>query len=268
MRRIIVIITLLSSLWVTAIAQTEIPEQTVTAKDIVDNAKIYYTEGWMMETNMALRQAWLMGEKDEVESFLRQHPIVMETIEAIGTAKHKPRISPAELFAIATKLDSLRFKEGKIIYTLFKKQAESEQAAWDYIKSKQDDSFVVFAMADIFEMDFDLKPLNDEGKRHYYQRAADMGCVLAYSGLAQSYLKGWMHDGKTMGIDIPKGIEYLRKAYDAGCLKQDCIKTVIRVLEEYPEVSIPIDMRRNLYRMEAIDIRYWMGLISIACKNE
>lgn len=268
MKHLVILSFLLTSVWTTSVAQTEKQEQMVTGKEIVDKAKAYYANGWLIETGRALRQAWVMGEKSRVDSFLRRTPIVVKAIETFGRDKRKSEGTEADFLAMATRLDSLGFREGEFFCSVFHKQQISEQAAWDYIKSKQDDSFVVFAMADIFEMDFDLKPLNGEGKRRYCQRAADMGCILAYSGLASSYLKGWMHDGERVGMDIPKGMEYVKKAYEAGCLQQKCVEVALRVLEEHPEVAVPVEVRRNLYRMEAIDNRYWIRLACIAGKKD
>ena len=56
MKHLVILSFLLTSVWTTSVAQTEKQEQMVTGKEIVDKAKAYYANGWLIETGLHCRQ--------------------------------------------------------------------------------------------------------------------------------------------------------------------------------------------------------------------
>lgn len=231
--------------------------ESVTAEDVFLKAVEYCNRGQLIETGRALRQAWVMGEKDKVEEFLQEHSEIMDGID-LFQGKRRSNDDYIKGFA---KLDSLGFREGGFMTGYLHAIMAGDSVGLKFLSDNVSDPFSLFMMADFLELDIFGRELDRDKKQELYLQAADSGCILAYNELAVFYLKRQLIDGQWVNVDLEKGQEYFWKAYNNGCLRASGIGNFLRTLEEHPEIKVTPEVRHNLYRMEAIDFDYWYELM-------
>lgn len=223
----------------------EVEEPTI-GKSLLAKAIQYENEGRIFEASNALYQAWIMGEKEEVDRHLHEDEAASGVLTFIRFANSEMADS-----CLYLELKEVKGREAEDLCLMYEAYNDRNSIT-DEMVQKLTDSPIINYMTSRLHQSVMGDSLTRDQIRQNLQKSLDDGFLFAYGKMGAMAFE----DGKCQ-----EAMKLYEQAFEAGCLDKDDIAFIRQIADHSNDITISPEIKLSIDRMDFISYKYWKKLM-------
>lgn len=236
-------------------------ESLISADTAFSLAKQYESQGKSIEMVLALYQSWLLGNMEQVDSYISGNKEIQKALSFMMFFDNVPNGDSKKILDFLTSTIPDNDTEIRLLADIIKYKFEGtdqfkalEVFRTETYKKHKNNPFYKYLNA-IIEYD-DTNEFKCVVQSFNEMKAlADEEIELAYSELARKYAIG-----SGTEKDKEKAREYFIKTIDAGILSKHDAQQFLYFLNDNPDIFVSDEHRVHLIRTISISLPYWLNI--------
>lgn len=236
-------------------------ESLISADTAFSLAKDYEAQGRSIEMVLALYQSWLLGNMDQVDSYISENKEIQKALSFLMFFDNVPKGETKELLNFLNSTIPDKDTELCQLAEVLKYKIDGtdqfkalELFRTETYKKHKHNPFYKYLNAIIEYDDYNefkcvLQSFNE------MKALADEEIELAYPELARKYAIG-----SGTEKDKDKAREYFIKTVDAGILSKHDAQQFLYFLNDNPDIFVSDEHRVHLIRTISISLPYWLNI--------